>query len=134
MDPQRPEADVVVVNEGRIAYVGDEAGARAHARSQAEMIDLKGRIALPGFVECHTHPTSAGRWLSQVEVNCTDMRSLEEMIDALRTRAAATPPGEWILGYNYDETRMAERRHPTRHDLDRVSLEHPILLRHFQCR
>ena len=55
---------------------------------------------------------------------------MDELADALRGRAAETPAGEWVQGRGYDDTLLAERRHPTREDLDRVSTEHPIYISH----
>lgn len=128
MDSRQPKAEAVAITGGRVSYVGDSAGARALAGSQTEVIDLNGRVALPGFVESHTHLAFFGRNLEQLD--CRELRSIEEIISALRGAAARTPPGEWILGHSYDDTLLAEMRHPTREDLDRASKEHPVLLNH----
>ncbi len=128
MEEARPVAEAVLIKDGRIAYVGDLAVARRAASSKTESIDLQGRTALPGFVESHTHPFALGRTLEQVD--CRELRSVEEIIQALRRRASSTPKGQWVLGSTYDDTLLKEQRHPTRHDLDRVSNDHPILLVH----
>lgn len=128
MDPNRPRAEAVAISGGRIVYVGDTPGARALAGSGTETIDLRGRIALPGFVESHTHLTMFGRYLEQTD--CREARDIGEIVASLKAAAARTPPGEWVLGHSYDDTLLTEMRHPTRHDLDRASTEHPILLSH----
>jgi len=131
MDRQRQRVDAVVIQNGRIVYVGDVTGARKHSGRHLETIDLKGKTAFPGFIECHGHAVVVGRWLSQREVNCINFRSIGEIIAALREKEADTSPGEWVLGFNYDESKLAEKRHPTRYDLDQVSRDKPIALRHF---
>ena len=131
MDPQCPIVDTIVIRGGRIVYIGDVTGARAHSSSRTENIDLKGRIALPGFVECHSHPATAGQWTGRMWINCKNLRSIDELLACLQVRASEIPPDQWILGFNYDETQMAENRHPTRYDLDRIDRENPIYLMHF---
>jgi predicted amidohydrolase YtcJ len=127
MDDSRPEAGGVTIRDGRIVYVGDAHEARRQGGLRAEVIDLADRVALPGFVESHSHPILLGRYLE--EVDCRNCSSIEEIVEALRTRAKVTPPGEWVVGNGYDHTLLKESRHPTRRELDRASDEHPILLR-----
>jgi len=131
MDMESPKAEAIAIQNGRIVHVGDMAGARAFSSSRTEAIDLKGRIALPGFVECHSHPAWAGQWMGQTWVNCANFRSMDEIIAALRAKAADTPPGEWVLGFNYNEMFLREKRHPNRSDLDSVSQNHKVYLMHF---
>lgn len=128
MDPRHPRAEAVAISEGRIVHVGDTVDVRAIAGPRTETVDLHGRVVLPGFVESHTHLTIFGRYLEQTD--CRQARSIGEIVYSLKEAAMRTPPGEWILGHSYDDTLLAEMRHPTRHDLDRASGEHPILLSH----
>ena len=130
-DDSRPEAGAVAIRDGRISYVGDASEARRHAGPGAEVIDLGDRVALPGFIESHSHPMFYGRYLE--EIDCRQCRSIGEVTEALRARASGTPPGEWVLAHTYDDTLLEEQRHPNRHDLDRASDEHPIILRHISA-
>ena len=128
MDPLQPRAEAVAVSGGRIVYVGDAGGARELAGSNTEVVDLQGRVALPGFVESHTHLTAVGWNLEQTD--CRQARSVDDIVRALRDAAKQTPDGRWVLGHSYDDTLLAEMQHPTRWDLDHASRDHPILLRH----
>ncbi len=127
LDDSRPEAEAVAIRNGRISYVGDAGEARRHTGPRAEVMDLGDRVALPGFIESHSHPILLGRYLE--EVDCRYCSSIGEIVEALRRRAAFTPPGEWVVGNGYDHTLLKESRHPTRRELDRASEKHPILLR-----
>jgi hypothetical protein len=131
MDLQRPRAEALAISSGRIVYIGDAAGAQTYKGSRIETIDLKGRVVLPGFVEGHTHAAHAGMWSGRTWVNCENLRSIAEIIATLRAKAAETPPGQWVLGFRYDESQLAEKRHPNRYDLDGVSREHLVFLFHF---
>jgi predicted amidohydrolase YtcJ len=127
LDPARPAAEALAIRDGRISYVGNPDEARRQTGPNAETIDLGNRVALPGFVESHSHPIYYGRYLE--EVDCRYARSLDDIVDLLSERAKKTPPGGWIAGNGYDHTLLKEVRHPTRRELDRVSADHPILLR-----
>jgi predicted amidohydrolase YtcJ len=127
LDDSRPVVGGVAIREGKIIYVGEAREARRQGGPRAEVLDLGDRVALPGFVESHSHPILFGRYLE--EVDCRDCSSLEEIVEALRLRASVTPPGQWVVGNGYDHTLLKESRHPTRRELDRASDEHPVLLR-----
>ena len=131
MDPEKPIIEALVIRNGLIAYCGDHHNAHQFLSPQAEKIDLNGRVALPGFIESHSHPFHVGQWSGRWWVNCEEMQTIDEIVDNLRSKAIRTPLGKWVLGFRYDKERLAEKRHPTRFDLDRASREHPIFLFHF---
>jgi predicted amidohydrolase YtcJ len=83
---------------------------------------------VPGFIDAHTHPAYAGmrhlRW-----VDC-DLRSIAQIQAAIRERAAKTKPGEWVVGFKYDDTKTSEGRRLTREDLDAAAPQHPVLVEH----
>src|SRR5262249_20245337 len=104
------------------------------AGPQTTTVDLAGKTLLPGFYAAHDHFPSWGRVaLYQVDLNSPPIgpiRTLADIVAALKERAAQTRPGEWIMGRGYDDTLIAERRHPTRDDLDQASTDHPIWIVH----
>lgn len=126
-DPRRPRASAVAVRDGRVAAVGTDDAVLAQ-RAGAEVVDLRGRTALPGFNDAHCHPLQLGLALSEVDASPVDAPDLAALSGLLRERASTAEPGSWVLARGYDDARLAERRHPTRHDLDRASERHPILL------
>src|SRR5688572_6672773 len=123
-------AEAVAVKGDKILAVGTSAEMRALAGPGTRTIDLAGRMLLPGFYAAHDHFPSWGRVsLYQVDLNSPPigtMRTLDDIVAALKERAAQTRPGDWVLGRGYDDTLIAERRHPTREDLDRASGEDRI--------
>lgn len=128
LDPDRPSAEAVAIRDGRIVHVGDRAEAERQAGPKAERIDLAGRTAIPGFVESHSHPFLYGRNLENVD--CRGAGSIAEVIERIRERAAVTPAGEWVKGHSLDDTLLAEQRHPTRHELDAATADHPVFVTH----
>lgn len=125
LDPARPTAECVVVADGRIVYVGDRDAAPVHA----QRVDLAGATLLPGFNDAHVHIWKLGLLLTvQVDARKDAAPTIPAIIAAFKARAAITPSGQWLTGRGYNEVDLPERRHPTRHDLDQASTEHPIAL------
>ncbi len=126
--------EAVAIREGKIAAVGTTNEIRALAGPKTTIIDLGGKAVLPGFYAGHDHFPSSGRVaLYEVDLNSPpmgSMRSIDDIVAALEEKAARTPPGNWVVGRGYDDTLVKEQRHPTRRDLDRASIKHPIWIVH----
>lgn len=128
MNPHQPYASALAVRGAHILAVGDDAEISALAGPHTRRISLAGRTLLPGFNDAHVHLWKVGMLLQQVNARPSEAPTLPALIHAFRARAELTPPGEWIEGRGYDETRLPEARHPTRDDLDQASRAHPIVL------
>ncbi len=127
LDAERPEAEALYVEKGRIVAAGDrEEVELQHGRAGVRRIDLQGGFAVPGLVDSHLHLAMFGRKFLLIDFSRA--RSKEEMLRLLRGRVAKTPPGKWILGSNWDENRFRERMIPTREELDEIAPRHPVLL------
>jgi len=129
LDPSNPVAEAVLVRNGRVALVGDVRAVRNDA-SGAREVDLGGGTMLPGFIESHNHFMDAGQAFAQVDCRGDKVGSIAELQQAIRERATTTPAGEWVLGRGYDQTLLAEDRHPTRADLDAAAPDHPVIIWH----
>jgi predicted amidohydrolase YtcJ len=128
MDPANPEADAVAISDGRFLAVGTKAEIDNLASANTKRIDLGGHTVLPGFIDAHLHTASSGlRHLK--EVDC-DLRSIAAIQAAIRERAAKTPPGQWVLGFKYDDTKTTDGRPLTIADLDAAAPGHPVLVNH----
>lgn len=134
MDAEDRVAGGVALQGDRVAQVGSEAEIRAWADSaRAHVVELAGRAVLPGFVDAHSHFPGAGIDAVAVDLNAPPIgriETIEQLAAALARKADATDDGDWVFGIGYDDTLLAERRHPTRADLDAVSTRHPIGLMH----
>ncbi len=128
MDAARPRAEAVAINDGRIVSVG---GAREAARALdagVERVDCSGGVLLPAFIDAHCHLLAYAASLRSVD--CTAARSIADVQEAILRRASETPEGQWIRAFGYEDTALAERRHPERRDLDAVAPGHPVWLIH----
>ena len=115
-------ASVVAVNGTDIVAVGG-AELLENYRS-TNMVDLGGKVLMPGFIDSHTHL----RGRPQRFIDLTKTRSIEEMQGQVNAKAIELGAGEWITGYGWSEDVMAELRRPLRSDLDLAAPENPVLL------
>jgi hypothetical protein len=128
VDQQRPRAEAVAIHNGKFVAVGTTQEIQALIGTKTQVMDLKGKTVVPGFIDAHLHCLSSG--IRHVMAVDCDLRSLAEIKNALRERAKTTPKGSWIQGFKFDDTKTAENRFLTRQDLDEVSTEHPIFVSH----
>jgi predicted amidohydrolase YtcJ len=128
IDSRQPAAEAVAIAGDRILAVGSNADIDALAVAGTKKIDLGGSTVVPGFIDGHCHPAYSGRRHLRF-IDC-DLRSIKAIQDAVRERAAKTPPGEWITGFKYDDTKTSERRFITRDDLDAAAPDHPVYIGH----
>lgn len=134
VDAGNRTAEAVAVRDGRIQAVGRRGDIEALAGPGTRVVDLQGKTMIPGFVDAHSHFLSTGAAAAfSVDLSSAPVgtvKSIDEIVARLKRKAESTPKGEWILGNGYDDTLVAEKRHPTRADLDRASTDHPIFIRH----
>lgn len=131
MNPAAPRATAFAVADGKFVAVGNAEHVQPFIGPQTRVLDLAGRTVVPGFIDAHLHPQplypEEAPWAT-VPLGPERIRTLDELVAALKRKADRTPPGQWVLGSRYQETTLG--RHPTRHDLDRASTNHPILITH----
>ncbi len=128
LDPSRPSAGSLAVIGDRIVAIGDRG---SFSRDQADRyVDLDGLYVVPGFNDAHNHMQAFGATVNEVPIQPTVVGSIEEIVEAIAGRTAGAPVGTWVIGAGYDHNKLAERRHPTRQELDRVSPDHPVVLNH----
>ena len=132
MDSQAPKAEAFAVKGGRFLYVGNSAEAKTFIGKGTHALDAKQMTIVPGFIDCHNH-AGGDTLLYEVLVGNpfeVEFVTIASVIDKLRTKAQKTPPGFWVEGYFFDDTKVKDNRQLNRHDLDQVSTEHPVCVHH----
>ncbi len=126
MDAQQPRAEAVALRGDRILAVGRRDYVSQWTTAHTRVIDAHGLTLLPGFIDAHSHP------LLQSVATGVDvgLASIADVKAALARKAAATPPGQWVTGIMYDDTKFREGRALTRSDIDAVVSDHPVIVRH----
>ncbi len=132
-----PRAEGIAVKDGVIIAVGPMAEVTAHQGDGTDVINLQGRALLPGFVDSHGHVVMGGiqalsaNLLAPPDGEVVDIASLQQILrDWIANNKAAVESANLIVGFGYDQSQLAELRHPTREDLDAVSKDVPIIVVH----
>ena len=131
MDPAHSEAEALAVADGRIVALGATAALLAQRERDTAVVDLAGRCACPGFVDPHNHFSLTALAPAEIDCRTPPNRSLTDIAERVRAMAQTAPAGAWLRGHGYDEELLAERRHPTRAELDEAAPDQPVVLVHW---
>jgi predicted amidohydrolase YtcJ len=115
----------LAVKGDRILRVGTDEEVLKTRGPRTAMIDLGGKMVLPGLIDSHTHPTGAS--LTEFDHPVPEMETIRDVLEYVRSRAGALGPGKWIVVRQVFITRLEEQRYPTRDELDRAAPENPVL-------
>lgn len=122
-DAQRPWADAVLVTGARITAVGSSAEINKLVRPITRVIDAKGRMVAPGFIDSHVHFMDGGFGLTSVQLR--DAKTREEFVRRIRDHAATMPPGAWMLQGNWDHQNWGGEL-PRKEWIDSVTPNTPV--------
>ena len=132
MDTQSPRAEAFAVTNGRFTAVGPTGDIKGLAGRSTQTFDARGMTVVPGFIDTHNH-AGGEVLLNEVLVGNpfeVELVSIRSILDKLKAKAQQTPPGTWVEGYFFDDTKLSDKRALTIRDLDEVSTEHPVIVRH----
>ena len=127
-DPHRAST-ALLVEDGKIARIGDDRAVLGALGRRGDDIDLRGRVVAPGFVDAHIHAFDCAMASRKVSCLPPAVGGLVDLKRRLTERARSISAGEWVIGEGYDDMRLAERRHPTRQDLDEAVPAHPTVVK-----
>lgn len=120
-------AEAVAVRDGRIAAVGSDEEVLRLRDETTRVVDLQGKMVLPGLIDSHTHPTGAAMY--EFDHSVPDMETIGDVLAYVRARAEAAKEGEWIVIQQVFITRLREQRYPTRDELDQAAPNNPVVFR-----
>ncbi len=126
VDVTRPVAEAFAVRGGRFVLVGTRRDVMMLKGPQTQMVDLRGAVAYPGFIDAHAHLLGLGNALRSV--NLVGAPSYEEIVSRVAARARITPEGQWVTGNGWDQNRWPVKEFPTHDALSRAVPDHPVLL------
>lgn len=126
--------EALVTKDGKIAYVGSLNAAQAKYKN-AVQVDLKNQTLLPSFIDPHSHFGMVSNTFGQADLNpppVGNVDSIDKMLQVLKNYKEDNDiaDGEWLYGWGYDETQLAEDRHPTKEEIDSVLPNNPVYLQH----
>ncbi len=134
VDDDAPRAEAVAIVDDRIVAVGSDADIAARVGEQTEVVDLDGRLAVPGFIESHAHFMSLGS--AQMQLDLLDATTWSEIVSSVDSAVQAGRPGQWIEGRGWHQEKFTDmpgrtvEGFPTRDRLDEVAPDNPVVLTH----
>ncbi len=132
VDPGTPRAEAFAVKNGRFSAVGTTEEMKSLIGKRTQTFDAKQMTIVPGFIDCHNHATGNVLLYEVLVGNPYEVEfvTIASIIEKLRARAKETPPGTWVEGYFFDDTKVKDNRLLNLHDLDQVSRDHPVVVHH----
>ncbi|MCF0089202.1 MULTISPECIES: amidohydrolase [unclassified Streptomyces] len=124
--PADPFATAMVVERGKVAWVGSEGAADAFADGVDETVDLDGALVTPAFTDAHVHTTATGLALTGLDLSAAP--TLDAALALVRAFAAAHPADRVLLGHGWDAARWPQGRPPARAELDEAAGGRPLYL------
>lgn len=117
--------EALAVADGKIVAVGSNDEVLKHRGTKTTVVDLKGKVVLPGLGDSHVHP--AGAAMTEFDHPVPDMESIADVLAYIKSRAAVVPEGQWIVVRQVFITRLREQRYPTKAELDEAAPRHPTV-------
>ncbi len=138
MRSEQERVEALAVHQGHILATGTRGEMEAFRSKETRLIDLKGKTLMPGFYDPHSHVSVQSLKFATANLDPKPIGkagSITDIQNILRDYIGKhqVKPGDWVIGWGYDDTAIEEKRHPTRDDLDKVSTEHPILIVHISA-
>src|SRR6185437_2268202 len=124
VDPQFSIREALAVKDGHIVAVGNDHDVLATKGPATTVLDLAGKMVLPGLIDSHVHPSAA---MTEFNHPIPQMESIADVLAYIKTRAEALGEGKWVEVHQVFITRLKEQRYPTRQELDAVAPKNPVL-------
>ena len=119
--------DAMAIRKGRIVAVGTNKDIARLVGPSTRVVNLRGKMVLPGLIDSHVHAGGASRYEADHEIPSMD--TIADVLAYIRDRTQVVPKGEWITLRQVFITRLKEQRYPTRTELDSVAPQHPVAFR-----
>jgi predicted amidohydrolase YtcJ len=120
--------EAVAVKNGRFLAVGTSEKIKELAGDDTEIIDLEGRICLPGINDSHSHPGNAAAAVTQINCRQPGVEKIEDILTMVQKRALELGPGGWVRGVNFNDSKLIENRNITLQELDGAAPDNPVII------
>jgi predicted amidohydrolase YtcJ len=130
MDNNESIVEAIAIKFGTFLVVGKNDEVASSVGEKTKVTDLKGKTVIPGLIDSHCHMAGTGA-TNMISVDLSEeagVKSINDIQKKLAEKAKTTPKGEWLIGIREDDSKLAEKRHPNRWELDEASVDHPIFV------
>ena len=127
VDPKDTIAEAVAIRDKKIMAVGSSRLIQNLVGPKTQVVDLHGSTVTPGLIDSHCHFSEA-HLLSSIDLSYPNVKSISDVVQKVKERAASSKSGDWIQGRGWDEGKLSEKRQILASDLDPVTPDHPVWL------
>ncbi|MEN7546615.1 amidohydrolase [Rapidithrix thailandica] len=134
LDEEQPQAEAVAVEDGKIVFVGSNEEVQAFIGDSTQVLDLQGKTLLPGLIDAHAHLMGIGE--NRIQLDLSQVKSYEELVEMVKKKAGSLKPGEWVLGRGWHQDKWMQmpepsvKGFPVHELLSAASPDNPVFLRH----
>jgi predicted amidohydrolase YtcJ len=128
VDPSNSIVEGLAIKDGKFLATGSTPEIMALAGDRTEIIDLDRKTVLPGLIDSHTHPSLAASQLTEINCRQSGVLSIGDIIQMVKDRAKELGPGKWVRGGNFNDSKLTEKRHITRRELDEAAPDNPVFI------
>ena len=118
----------VAVKDNKIVAVGTSKEINTLVGEKTKIIDLQGKTAMPGIIDSHTHPSGIAERFLMVDCRAPPIRTISEILQKIKEKAVELGPGKWVRGANFNDSKLEEKRHITRWELDEAAPDNPVFI------
>ena len=120
--------EAVAIKDGKFLAVSSTPEIMELVGGRTEVIDLKHKTVLPGLIDSHTHPSMAASLVTEINCRQPGVQSIRDILQMVRGRADELGPGKWVRGGNFNDSKLSEKRHITRRELDEAAPDNPVFV------
>jgi len=128
MDQADSIVESAAIKDGKFLAVGSTSEIMESAGDRTEIIDLKHQTVLPGIIDSHTHPSLAASLVTEINCRQPAVQCIGDILRMVRERADELGPGIWVRGGNFNDSKLSEKRHITRWELDQAAPHNPVFI------
>ena len=128
VDSKDSIVEAVAMKDGKFLATGSTEEIKEFATKDTAVIDLDGKMALPGIIDSHTHPGLAASLLTEINCRQPHVKSIQDILKMVEDRVKALGPRKWVKGSNFNDSKLNEKRHITRWELDGVAQNNPVFI------
>lgn len=128
VDENNTVAQAIAVHQGKILAVGNEEYVFSFLASDTDIVDLKGKTLLPGFIDIHTHPILSAMMAETADISGFNHKNQNEVITSIKKAVAEKSKGEWVLAYGWDPAILRGLQQPTLAQLDKWAPDNPLFI------
>jgi len=128
VDARNTIVEAIAIKDGRFLATGTNTEIMDLASGDTEVLNLEGKTVLPGLIDSHTHPVLQAAHLIAINCRQPSVKAIADIKEMVRVRALELGPGKWVRAVNFNDSKLSEKRHITRWELDEVAPDNPVYI------